>query len=96
MNLSDIEAVKNNFPELNAVVPTVQRSGQSFKHDKFTYSGQISGVDASYTEILQPKLYEGRFINEADVQKERKVALVGKKVAGQLFPGWHKCDREDD
>lgn len=86
MDLSDIEAVKNSFPELNAVVPTVQRSGQSFKRDKYTYAGQISGVNSDYTEILQPKLYEGRFINEADVQNERKVALIGKKVAGQLFP----------
>lgn len=86
MDLGDIEAVKNSFPELNAVVPTVQRSGQSFKRGKYTYAGQISGVDADYTEILQPRLYEGRFINEADVRNERKVALIGKKVAGQLFP----------
>lgn len=86
MDLKDIEAVKNNFPQLNAVVPTVQRSGLSFRHGKFSYSGQISGVDADYTKILQPRLYEGRFINEGDVQNERKVALIGKKVAGQLFP----------
>ena len=86
MTLSDVEAVKSNFSELEAVVPMLTRGAQSFKRDKFSYSGQISGVDANYTEILHPRLFEGRFINEADVQKERKVVVLGQKVAGQLFP----------
>ena len=86
MNLSDVEAIQTAFPELEAVVPTSQRGGQSFRRGKFSYSGQLAGVTADYTKILQPRLYEGRFINEADIQNERKVAVIGKKVAGQLFP----------
>ena len=86
MDLSDVDAITNAFPELEAVVPTLQRWGQSVKRGKYSYSGQIAGVTEEYTKILQPKLYEGRFINEADVQNERKVAVIGKKVAGQLFP----------
>lgn len=86
MTLSDVEAIRTAFPELEAVVPTSQRGGQSFRRGKFSYSGQLSGVSENYTRILQPKLYEGRFINKADVQNERKVAVIGKKVATQLFP----------
>lgn len=86
MTLSDVEMIKAAFPELDAVVPTSQRGGQSFKRGKYTYSGQLAGVMEDYTKILQPKLYEGRFVNAADVQNERKVAVIGKKVAGQLFP----------
>lgn len=86
MTLSDVEMIKAAFPELDAVVPTSQRGAQSFKRGKYTYSGQLAGVIEDYTKILQPRLYEGRFINEADVQNERKVAVIGKKVAGQLFP----------
>lgn len=86
MDLSDVEAIQTAFPELEAVVPTSQRGGQSFRRGKFSYSGQLAGVTADYTKILQPRLYEGRFINEADIQNERKVAVIGKKVAGQLFP----------
>lgn len=86
MTLSDVEMIKAAFPELDAVVPTAQRGAQSFKRGKYTYSGQLAGVIEDYTKILKPKLYEGRFVNEADVQNERKVAVIGKKVAGQLFP----------
>ncbi|MDE6795249.1 MAG: ABC transporter permease [Muribaculaceae bacterium] len=86
MTLGDAEMIKAAFPELDAVVPTSQRGAQSFKRGKYTYSGQLAGVTEDYTKILQPRLYEGRFVNEADVQNERKVAVIGKKVAGQLFP----------
>ena len=86
MTLGDAEMIKAAFPELDAVVPTSQRGAQSFKRGKYTYSGQLAGVMEDYTKILQPRLYEGRFVNEADVQNERKVAVIGKKVAGQLFP----------
>ena len=37
--------------------------------------------------MQSPKFYTGRFINEADDAAERRVAVIGKKVASQLFPG---------
>ncbi len=86
MTLSDADAIRTAFPELEAVVPTSQKGSQSFRKGKYSYSGQLAGVVADYTKILRPKLYEGRFINEADIQNERKVAVIGKKVATQLFP----------
>ena len=30
-------------------------------------------------------MYEGRFINEADNTRSRKVCVVGKKVADEIF-----------
>lgn len=86
MDLGDIEVIKSAFPELEAVEPMLNRGGQSFRKGKNSYAGQIAGVSEEYTKILLPKLYEGRFINEADVMNERKVAVIGKKVANQLFP----------
>ena len=86
MNLSDAEVIRVAFPELEAVVPTFQRWGISFAHGKNLFSGQLVGAEADYTKILYPRLYEGRFINESDVSGERRVAVIGKKVASQLFP----------
>lgn len=86
MTLGDVELISATFPELEAVEPIVQRGAQSIKNGKYTYSGQMAGVGANYTKILQPRIYEGRFLNETDVQNERKVAVIGKKVASQLFP----------
>ncbi len=85
MDMTDVALIKQSFPEFDAVVPSFSSSG-SIKHGKNSFAGQIMGAEADYTKILQPKLYSGRFVNEADVQGERRVAVIGKKVAAQLFP----------
>lgn len=87
MDLTDVALMKEAFPELEAVVPVFQSWGRTIRHGKNTFSGQLMGVGPDYTKLLMPKLYAGRFINEADVLGERRVAIVGKKVANQLFPG---------
>lgn len=87
MDLTDVELLKESFPELEAVVPSFQSWGKSIKHGKHSFSGQIIGAEPDYTKILQPNLYHGRFVNEADMVGERRVAVIGKKVAAQLFPG---------
>ncbi|MDE6791500.1 MAG: FtsX-like permease family protein, partial [Muribaculaceae bacterium] len=68
------------------VIPTFHKWGVSFKNGKNTYAGQIIGAQPNYTAMLEPKLYAGRFINEADENGERRVAVVGKKVAARLYP----------
>lgn len=85
MDMTDVELIRRSFPEFEAVVPVFSSSG-SIKYGRNSFSAQITGTDAGYTKILQPKLYCGRFVNDADVAGERKVAVVGKKVVTQLFP----------
>lgn len=86
MDMTDAALLREAFPELEAVVPSFQTGGKSIRYGKNSYSGQLMGVEPDYTKILHPKLYEGRFVNDADVQGERKIAVIGKKVANQLFP----------
>lgn len=87
INLSDVEILRQSFPELKEVIPTYSKWGSTFKYGKNSYSGQVIGAESNYTKMLVPKLYVGRFINEADVAAERRVVVIGKKVANQLFPG---------
>lgn len=47
----------------------------------------LTGVESDYDKIFVPKMYEGRFINEADNTRSRKVCVVGKKAADELFGG---------
>ncbi len=86
MNMADVAMIRTSFPQLEALVPTFQRWGMSASNGRHSYSGQLIGAEADYTKILEPKLYEGRFVNEADVVNERRVVVIGKKVASQLFP----------
>ena len=87
MDLTDVRLLRESFPELEAVIPTFQKWNSTFRQGKNSYSGQLIGAESNYTRMLVPKFYCGRFINDADVASERRVAVIGKKVANQLFPG---------
>lgn len=85
LDMSDVVLMREAFPELEAVIPTYTRGGSSFKAGKNSYSGQLVGAVPEYTSMQTPKFYAGRFINKADEQAERRVAVIGSKVAASLF-----------
>ncbi|MDE6096607.1 MAG: ABC transporter permease [Muribaculaceae bacterium] len=86
MDMTDVELIKESFPEFEAVVPSFNAGSKSIKYGKNSFSGQLVGAGPDYTKIILPKLYSGRFVNEADEMGERRVVVIGKKVATQLFP----------
>lgn len=86
MDMTDVELIKESFPEFEAVVPSFNAGSKSIKYGKNSFSGQLVGAEPDYTKIILPKLYSGRFVNEADEMGERRVVVIGKKVATQLFP----------
>ncbi len=86
-DITDVEIIRQSFPELKAVIPVYQKWDSNFKYGKNSYAGQTVGAEANYLDMTTPKYYCGRFINDADVSAERRVAVIGKKVASQLFPG---------
>lgn len=85
-DLTDLERLRQLFPELKTVAPISYTQG-SFRNGKYTYSGQMWGSTQEFTDVMLPNIDAGRFINDADDRFMRKVAVVGTKVAGELFPG---------
>ena len=51
-------------------------------------SGQLAGVSASYPEITNTVVREGRFITETDDEHRREVLVIGPNVADALFPNY--------
>ena len=47
----------------------------------------VSGVSLAYPAIRDWPVVSGRFFDQNDLQARRKVAVVGKTVADNLFPG---------
>lgn len=86
MDMTDVELLRTAVPQLDVVVPTFSSWGRSFRAGNNTYSGQVIGAPAEYTRMLEPKIWCGRFINEADVANGRRVAVIGKRAAESLFP----------
>ncbi len=84
---TDIERLRLLLPELQTVTSQSSQWNISFRNGRHSFSGQVWGVEEAFTEVMLPHIESGRFINEADVKLQRKVAVVGKKVANELFPG---------
>ncbi len=84
---TDIERLRLLLPELKTVTPQSAEGNISFRNGRHSFSGQVWGVEKDFTDVMLPEIESGRFINEADVLSQRKVAVVGKKVANELFPG---------
>jgi len=87
LDLTDVERLRQAVPELEAVIPIFQSWGDaSCQNGRYSYAGSAQGVTPDYIKMSTPKMYSGRFINEADVVQARKVVVLGKKIVNEIFP----------
>ena len=72
MDLTDVERIRMAVPELKAVVPIFQSWGNATcRNGRYSYAGSALGAVPAFAEINEPKIYSGRFINEADEAQAR-------------------------
>jgi len=86
MNNDDVEAARR-LPEVR-YASAVYWGGEvhgSYKERKGNYS--LMGYSPDYQKINPQKLLFGRFINEVDIAKKRKVCVIGTQIHKDLFPG---------
>ena len=87
MDYKDVERLKISVPELDVVSPVL------FSNDGTAYCGDrkatisANGVLPVYQRVVEPKMYYGRYIDEADIRDHRKVCVIQKKIYKELFPG---------
>ena len=82
----DMEILRQAFPELATVTPFIGGNSVSYRDGKYSYSASILGVEPEFVDMMEPVIYDGRFINATDVLQERKVVVIGKKLASEIFP----------
>ena len=88
MNMSDLKAIKDNFPEIVAISPessvwTSEDKNVVFGNRSGSYT--VKGVMPEYNYIMKSRILKGRFINDADIANHRKVCLLGKRAYEDLF-----------
>ena len=82
---SDIEAIKINFPLfLEYITPRISR-GASVKYNNKSDNYTTRAIAPSHQASEKTIIMEGRFINEADIKNKTKYAVIGRKVATDLF-----------
>ena len=81
----DVEDIKQNFPMFTEyVTPRITRSElTSFKNESNTYTTRA--VAPGHQLIEKTILMKGRYINQLDLNKKTKNAVIGRLVAKDLF-----------
>ncbi len=82
----DMERLKILIPELDVVTPMISQWGQTAVYNSQTTNCNVTGVNADYVAIEAPQIKYGRFLNEVDVERGRKVCVIGKRIYQELFP----------
>jgi len=84
----EIDILKAQYPQI------VKITGRIFRNPVVNYKDEfgnynLEGVMPDYKEINNIKIEpgNGRFLNQIDIQQERKVIVISRKVATVLFKG---------
>ncbi len=89
LTMDDVEALKP-LRGVDVVAPRVslggRRATQSVTRGEKTGTFEVMGDTPEYLR-LQPMDIRGRFVNQIDMARKRKVAVIGSRVAEVLFPG---------
>jgi len=84
--LDDVEKIKQSATQLRAISPLVMAGGQVIAGNA-NWATEICGVGTDYFKIKNWKPEQGTLFTEKDVNGRRKVALLGRTVADELFAG---------
>ena len=86
LTMGDFAAVKQ-LPELRAATVELQRSDLYEVSQWSNTSSHVIGVQPNYTVVRYIPPGDGRFIDDADVANNRRVAVLGFKASNLLFKG---------
>ena len=81
----DVELIKKSVPGIGLISPQY-RNNVTLSYGKNNTTTECEGVDPGFEEMR--RMYPasgGRFLNEVDVEQQRRVLVLGAKIAEDLF-----------
>lgn len=85
-NNDDVEAVRR-LPEVLHASAVYWAGEQHCSRDERKGDYTLMGYSPDYQRINPQKIIFGRFVNEVDMARKRKVCVIGTQVWKDLFPG---------
>ncbi len=83
---ADLAAIRDKVPAVVAISGQLDESGPIVRGNS-NWTTSLSGVHPEYTFIRDWPLESGRDLTQQDMRSAARVALIGKTVVKQLFPG---------
>ncbi|HZD93273.1 MAG TPA: ABC transporter permease [Candidatus Sulfotelmatobacter sp.] len=87
MTYKDYADIKTEASAVRDVSPVLARGDIKAQSDFATTSGTVSGAKPNFNQIRYLPQGEGRWLNEADEDQRRQVAVLGFQMMRNLFPG---------
>lgn len=84
--LDDYDFIREHSTKIQGISPEIRINSQVIAGSN-NWSTSISGVSLDYPTVRNASVASGTFFTERDVQTRNKVAIIGKTVARELFPG---------
>jgi putative ABC transport system permease protein len=84
MTVDDVEAIKNEVPNVQYITPGVNMRSQVIAGNQ-NWSTRVQGTDVDFPLIREWPIKYGSFFSTQDVSSAAKVAVLGKTVSDQLF-----------
>lgn len=84
LNINDVDAIKREVKGIEFVVPRNATGGQvthGFKTANFTVFGDYPKLD----KVQKKNMVYGRFINQNDINENKKVCVITEEVYKQLY-----------
>jgi len=82
--MEDIDRILEEVPNVRNVIPHARTNGQ-FRRGKVSTGSQITGATLDYDEAMDWRVERGRWINQTDMSRWRKVVILGPELATDLF-----------
>jgi putative ABC transport system permease protein len=93
LSVEDVDKIRKEAQVVTAVSPVIVTRAQVIG-DAGNWRTLINGVDTDYQVIRDWQTSSGEFFTPEHVDGMRKVAVLGKTVADQLFPGTDPVGQE--
>jgi putative ABC transport system permease protein len=82
--LEDAEAIAAQVPSVGGVAPEVNRR-LLLSHWNLNMNAMVVGTTPDYEAIRSFYVDRGRFVNKTDLERSRRVAVIGTEIAQRLY-----------
>lgn len=86
LSLQDLRLLERMGPPIKTVTSVIEASGE-VRSTQGKRQGFIIGSGSEYTFLRNTKAVKGRFFTDSEVNGNRKVVMIGSKIAEKLFAG---------
>jgi len=79
------EFMNENSEYISYIVPNMSRNNVAIKYQSNNIYSTVTGSTKDYIEVNNRDIEQGRFINDMDNERRRRVAVIGSYNAKELF-----------